>query len=179
MPVPHMSPDQGFPSRIADAVAGARHNLVLTADGDLYGWGWNEDSPLLPFDATAEVPSWENNIVCEPTLVPLPDSNASSENDTVALTKIACSNGRSFGITTEGRLVVAGSNEFGCLALDPQLGGLTVKPRFEREFSQIKKPYDCANGVQLHPGQGLTQSGKVVDVQATALATFVTVQVEE
>ncbi|SJX60871.1 uncharacterized protein SRS1_12098 [Sporisorium reilianum f. sp. reilianum] len=179
MPVPHFSPDQGFPSRIANALAGSRHTLILTTDGDLYGWGWNEDSALLPFHTTADTPSWENNIVFEPTLIPLPTS-ASSDDDTVALTKIAASNARSLGITTEGRLVVAGSNEFGGLALDEvQLGALAKKPRFERAFSQIKKAYECVNGWQLHPELGAAQGATVVQVHATALATFITVEMEQ
>lgn len=177
MPVPHFSPNQGFPSRIATAAVGARHTLILTSDGDIYGWGWNEDSPLLPFGTTTE-PQWENNLVYEPTLIPLP-SHPSTADNTLALTKIAASNGRSFGITMEGRLVVAGSNEGECLALDLELGGLEKTPRFEREFSQIKKAYDCVNGWQLHPEMGAMDGGRVVDVRGTSLVTFITVQVKE
>ncbi|GAC99583.1 hypothetical protein PHSY_007186 [Pseudozyma hubeiensis SY62] len=173
MPVPYFSPHEGFPSRIANISAGSRHNLVLTSGGDLYGWGWNEDSPLLPFDSSPTNQGWDTNIVSEPTLIPLP----SAPKDELSLTAIAASNGRSFGITTEGQLVIAGSNEFGCLGLDKDLGGAEKKPRFEREFSQIKKEYECVNGWQVHPSwkEG-EEIRRVMRVDATMLATFITVE---
>ncbi|KAJ9476362.1 hypothetical protein PHBOTO_000019 [Pseudozyma hubeiensis] len=173
LPVPYFSPHEGFPSRIADISAGSRHTLVLTSDGDLYGWGWNEDSPLLPFDSYPTNREWETNIVYEPTLIALP----SSSEEELSLTAIAASNGRSFGITSEGQLVIAGSNEFGCLGLDEDLNGAEKKPKFEREFSQIKKEYKCVNGWQVHPSwRKDAGEGRVVRVDATMLATFITVE---
>lgn len=172
MPVTHFSTHEGFPSGIADACAGSRHTLVLTCDGDLYGWGWNEDSALLPFGSD-ENGIWENNIVYEPTLVPLPRSGNDSD---VSIVSINASNGRSFGITTQGQLLVAGSNEFGCLGLNETLSGLKKKPRFERDFSQIKKEYDCVNGWQMHPDWKFEGDERVVDVHATMLATLITVE---
>lgn len=164
MPVTHFSKAEGFPSAIADVAAGSRHNLILTEEGDVYGWGWNEDSPLLPFSvATEGVPGLEQNIVSEPTLIDVVGQ------EEVWVAKVAASNGRSFAVTSEGKLAVAGSNEFHTLGLGADLGGLEMKPHFEREFSQIKKTYDCVNGFHLHP-----TLEEVVDVHATSLATFIT-----
>ncbi|SPO21426.1 uncharacterized protein UTRI_00903 [Ustilago trichophora] len=88
--------------------------------------------------------------------------------------QVAASNDRSFAVA-EGRLAVAGSNDFGCLALAPDLEGLEKKPKSERDLSQIKKSYECANGFQWHPRfDGKTR--QVQAVHATSLATFLTVK---
>lgn len=172
MPVPQFASHTHHVS-VTSVAAGSRHTLVACLD-QLYGWGWNGDAALLPFPENGE-PGGGQHVVPEPVAI--------NHAQPRVFTKLAAANGRSLALVDdEDTLYVAGSNEFGSLALGPDLDTLAQKPRFEREFSQIKKPYDCVNGLQPHPvfstagsqRAGTARKGKVIDVHATALATFVT-----
>lgn len=180
MPLPHF-PGPQFrhrPSaRCISFCADSRHTLVVTENNKMYGWGWNESSALLPFASPSTVEGEigqqiGDSIVLKPIPIDLGLVEAVHSPDKGL--QVAASNGRSFAVAG-GRLAVAGSNEFGCLALAPDLEGLEKKPKSERDLSQIKKTYECVNGFQWHPRFD-GQERQVEAVHATSLATFLTVK---
>ncbi|SOV01205.1 uncharacterized protein UDID_01223 [Ustilago sp. UG-2017a] len=185
MPVPHFSPLEGFPDPISDIVTGSRHTIVRTIFGDLYGWGWNEHSPLLPLNLPPKQKKvgWENNIIPEPAIMDVHLPPGPNETQTFAFRNVAAAGGRSFALIKAGELAVAGSNEFNTLGLagEGELKGLKERDRKgERSFSQIKREFECVDGMQLHPDfKECNENGErgkvmVVDVHATSLATFLT-----
>lgn len=185
MPVPYFSPLEGFPEQISDIATGARHSLIRTIYGDVYGWGWNEHSQLLPLNLppNQEEVEWETNIVSDPALVDMSLPNEGHGADHVSVRRIAAAGGRSFALLQGGELVVSGSNEFNALGLggEKELQGLKGRERKgERSFSQIKREFECVDGMQVHPDYKVCDDGgkggkvMVVDVHATSLATFLT-----
>ncbi|SPO20506.1 uncharacterized protein UTRI_00903_B [Ustilago trichophora] len=180
MPLPHFSRPtfQHYPSSSGISFAvGSRHTLVVTGNNEMYGWGWNEDAPLLPFASHSAVEAESrqqigDSIVSRPIRVGVGLAETAQISDKSL--QVFASNGRSF-VLAGGRLAVAGSNEFGCLALAPGLQGLEKKPKSERELSQIKKTYECVNGFRWHPRFD-GRERQVEAVHATSLATFFTVK---
>lgn len=174
MPVTADGICRGLDGAGREIAAGGRHTLVRTSGGRVYGWGWNEDACLRPVALRAgEASGLMSSIVPEPIRIDASPSNG--PNSDRGAYRVCAANGRSF-VLGAGGLAIAGSNEFGCLALAPDLQGLEPKPRCEREFSQIKKTYDCVNGFQRHPLLNNDKTQRIVNVHATSLATFITLE---
>ena len=171
-----------FPASIKTVHAGSRHSIVVTTHGDLYGWGWNEHACLVEFAPSFQA-SFDDNLISEPTFLELP---LECQDDPI--TTVAIGTERTLVTSLSGLLLVAGSNEFStCTLPNPLPHSIRAKPKTDRPFSQIKKPYDCINGLQIHPLFRHRQDderdrngiGKVTDVAASMFATFITVSPSE
>ncbi|XP_011496917.1 PREDICTED: X-linked retinitis pigmentosa GTPase regulator [Ceratosolen solmsi marchali] len=92
--------------KIVQISAGGWHNAVISNQGDLYTWGWNNQGQL-------GQPNIEN-IVAVPTIVDF--ANEIEEKD-YNVTKVECGSTFTICITDTGELWGSGSNKYGQLGL--------------------------------------------------------------
>lgn len=84
--------------RAVAIAAGYHNNLVLTAAGDVWSWGWGAHGQL----GTGDAADREAPVVIE-------------ELSGLRVVRLACGDRHSFAVTADGRVFAWGSNEFGQL----------------------------------------------------------------
>ncbi|PWN49750.1 RCC1/BLIP-II [Violaceomyces palustris] len=103
LPLPFFSLSEGFPSKVSKIATGGRHNCVLTFDGDLYVWGWNEQGQLGLRSRNEED---QGRAIPQPTLVQLYDD----QGDEVELDvkDVDCGSCHTIIVTENGDVWVTG-----------------------------------------------------------------------
>jgi Regulator of chromosome condensation (RCC1) repeat len=113
-PVRFFSQSEGFPGTIKKVVAGLRHTLALTTDGDVYGWGYNADGQVglayIGEDGHGREPQ---AVISRPLLLNIDGEGGEVED-------ISCGHDHSVAVLKDGSVWVTGSSECAGLRLNYQ-----------------------------------------------------------
>lgn len=139
---------QGLPDNIVDVKAGARWVVALTADGDVYAWGPNDEGPTGGLDGD---PAVESGGTFYPTLI--------AELDDLNVVEIATGPNSIIAVTDSGETYTFGSNPDGRLGYSSE--GSVYQPTLV-DFSGDADPFLVTT----------TPADNARDVDAEASPTF-------
>ena len=139
---------QGLPENVIDVQAGARWAVALTADGDVYAWGPNDEGPTGGLDGD---PAAESDGSFYPTRI--------AELDDVTVVEIATGPNSIIAVTDDGETYTFGSNPDGRLGYPSD--GSVYQPTLV-DFSGDAAPYLVTT----------TPADNARDVAADASLTF-------
>ena len=138
---------EGLPDNVVDVQAGARWVVALTADGDVYAWGPNDEGPTGGLD---DDPAAESDGSFFPALL--------TELDDVTVVEIATGPNSIIAVTDRGEIYTFGSNPDGRLGY--RSDGSVYQPTLV-DLSSDPEPYlvttsPADNAREVAPESGLT-----------------------